>query len=179
MLSGEIELDDAYIGKGGGLRGRGTDKVPFIAGAERARGGKLAIRVTADCSGASYEEYAKWHISDAARIRTDGWMGAKCGLKAWAGHAPRAFDASDDDARLPLAHHVISNFKAHVRGTYHGVTQDRLQSYADEFCWRYNHRGMKAKFELLLGDLCGDVKRPRAKIPALFMPQIVPLGAVA
>jgi len=76
-------------------------------------------------------------------------------------------------------HHVISNFKAHVRGTYHGVTQDRLQSYADEFCWRYNHRGMKAKFELLLHDLCQRAKKPRPEIKLLFMPQIVPLETAA
>lgn len=76
-------------------------------------------------------------------------------------------------------HHVISNFKAHVQGTYHGVTQDRLQSYADEFCWRYNHRGMKAKFELLLGDLLATAKNPRAKIPLLFMPQVAPLEVAA
>ena len=85
----------------------------------------------------------------------------------------------DEDARLPVVHHVISNFKAHVRGTYHGITQDRLQSYADEFCWRYNHRGMKAKFELLLDDLCSEAERRREKIPLLFMPQIVPMKAAA
>jgi len=81
--------------------------------------------------------------------------------------------------RLPVVHHVISNFKAHVRGTYHGVTQDRLQSYADEFCWRYNHRGMKAKFELLLDGLCSEAKRWRERIPLLFMPQIAPVKAAA
>lgn len=179
MLSGEIELDDAYIGKGGGLRGRGTDKVPLIVGAERAHGGKLAIRVTSDCSGASYKEYAKRHIADTAHIRTDGWKGAKSGLKARKGHDPKVFDASNEDARLPLVHHIISNFKAYVQGTYHGVTRDRLQSYADEFCWRYNRRGVKAKFELLLGDLLGSPKRLRVKTPLLFMPQFVPFNAAA
>ena len=179
VLSGEVELDDAYIGKGGGLRGRGTDKTPFIACAERAKGGKLAIRVVADCSGAAYKEFADWHIADAAHIRTDDWKGAKGGLKDWKGHDPKAFDASDEDARLPLVHHVISNFKAHVKGTYHGVTADRLQSYADEFCWRYNHRGMKAKFELLLADLCRRAHRPRRAIPLLFMPQVTPVAAAA
>lgn len=178
-LSGEIELDDAYIGKGGGLRGRGTDKTPFIVGAERAHRGKLAIRVTANCSGASYREFANWHIDDAAHIRTDDWKGAKAGLKERGGHEPKAFDAADDDARLPLVHHVISNFKAYVKGTYHGVTTDRLQAYADEFCWRYNHRGKKAKFELLLADLCRRPHRPRKAIPLLFMPQIATMDAAA
>ena len=179
MLSGTLELDDAYIGGGGGLRGRGTDKAPFIVGAERARRGKLAIRATLDCSGESYGEYAKWHIADSAHIRTDGWNGAKGGLKKWKGHDPKTFDREDEDARLPLVHHIVSNFKAHIVGTYHSVTQDYLQSYANEFCWRYNHRGMKAKFELLLYDLCQRAKKPKPEIRLLFMPQIAPLEAAA
>lgn len=179
MLSGTLELDDAYIGSGGGLRGRGTDKAPFIVGAERAHRGKLAIRATLDCSGESYGEYAKWHIADSAHMRTDGWNGAKGGLKKWKGHDPKTFDREDEDARLPLVHHIISNFKAHIVGTYHGVTQDYLQSYADEFCWRYNHRGMKARFELLLYDLCQRAKKPKPEIRLLFMPQIAPLEAAA
>ena len=153
--------------------------MPFIAGAERARQGKLAIRATLDCSGESYEEYAEWHIADSAHIRTDGWNGAKGGLKKWEGHDPKVFDASDEDARLPLVHHVISNFKAYIVGTYHGVTEDYLQSYADEFCWRYNHRGLKAKFELLLSDLCMRAKRPRPELKMLFMPQISPQKSAA
>ena len=42
-----------------------------------------------------------------------------------------------------------------------------------------NHRGMKAKFELLLDDLCSEAERRREKIPLLFMPQIVPMKAAA
>ena len=133
----------------------------------------------ADCSGDAYGEYAEWHIADDARIRTDGWSGAKGGLKAWKGHEPKAFDASDEDARLPLVHHVISNFKAYIVGTYHGVTEDYLQSYADEFCWRYNHRGMKAKFELLLYDLCMRAKKPKRELKSLFRPQVTPLKVAA
>lgn len=80
---------------------------------------------------------------------------------------------------LPLVHHVISNFKSHIRRTYRGVTRDRLRSCADEFCWRYNHRGMKGKFEVLLADLCRRAKRERRQIPLLFMPQVVPLNKAA
>ena len=146
----------------------------------RAGAKRLVSVIASDLgSGGSYGEYAKWHISDSAHIRTDGWNGAKGGLKDWKGHDPKAFDKDDEDARLPLVHHVISNFKAHIVGTYHGVTQDYLQSYADEFCWRYNHRGMKAKFELLLHDLCQRTKKPKPEIKLLFMPQIAPLEVAA
>ena len=64
-------------------------------------------------------------------------------------------------------------FKAHVRGAHRGVKTGRLQSCADEFCRGYSHRGMKAKFELLLAFwnkgsqwLC---KRPRT-MPLTWAP---------
>jgi hypothetical protein len=27
-----------------------------------------------------------------------------------------------------------------IRGVYHAVSREYLQSYLDEYCWRYNHR---------------------------------------
>ena len=108
------------------------------------------------CGGAaSWRAFARDHICAASHVRSDDWSGTAAGLKGWPGLDRRRFDASDDDARLPLVHHVISNFKAHVVGTYHGVRQAYLQSYMDEFCWHYNHRGNGCKMALLLRDVCG------------------------
>ena len=55
---------------------------------------------------------------------------------------------------LPAAHHVISNFKSWLAGTFHGVSVERLQEYADEFGWRYSHRRGDA-----LSDLLGELVR--------------------
>ena len=107
----------------------------------------------------------------AAHIRSHGWSGVLGGLKTWRGLDQRVFDAADDAARLPVVHHVISNFKAPIVGTYHGVTPERLQGYMDEFCWRYNHRGTKGKFDLLLDDLCACSKRPKAMLLEIFATQ--------
>lgn len=170
--AGELERDDAYIGQGGrGLAGRGTAEAPFIAAVERQRKGACAMRATRDCSGASYRRFGEDHVDRSAHIRSDGWSGTLGGLKTWRGLDQRAFDAADDDARLPVVHHVISNFKAQVIGTYHGVTPERLQGYMDEFCWRYNHRGAKGKFDLLLDDVCACSKRPKAMLLEIFATQ--------
>lgn len=155
VLSGEVEVDDAYIGSKGKMRGRGTQKAAFIVAAERRRGGGLALRAVSDCSGATYRAFARDHICGSSHVRSDDWSGTCAGLKGWPGLDQRKFDASDADASLPLVHHVISNFKAHVVGTYHGVRQPYLQSYMDEFSWRYNHRGCGCKMALLLRDVCG------------------------
>jgi transposase-like protein len=37
-------------------------------------------------------------------------------------------------------HTIISNAKAFIQGTYHGVSKKYLQPYLDEFCYRFNRR---------------------------------------
>ncbi len=102
--------------------------------------------------------------------------GTKAGLKRWSNLDSHPFDADDEARSLPVVHHVISNL-ASIIGTYHGATEAYIQSYMDEFCWRYNHRGMKAKFETMVSDLCAHRKKTRSELLELFVPQL--LSAVA
>jgi hypothetical protein len=45
----------------------------------------------------------------------------------------------------------FSNLKRGIAGTYHSVSVKWLQSYVNEYAWRYNHRDDRASmFELLL-----------------------------
>jgi ISXO2-like transposase domain len=47
---------------------------------------------------------------------------------------------------------MISNLKTWLQGTYHGVSGDHLQSYLDEFVFRFNRRRTPmAAFQTLLG----------------------------
>ena len=52
---------------------------------------------------------------------------------------PSAADG-DSGASLPAVHHCISNLKAKLQGTCHGVTAARIQEHLDEFGWKYSHR---------------------------------------
>ena len=47
----------------------------------------------------------------------------------------------------------FGNLKTGMRGTYKGVSRKWLQSYLDEYAWRYNqrHRGERSMFHLLVG----------------------------
>jgi hypothetical protein len=38
---------------------------------------------------------------------------------------------------------AFSLFKRGVIGSYHHLSKDHLDSYLDEFCWRFNRRGMQ------------------------------------
>lgn len=154
--------------------GRGTDEQPMICAVER-RGeerGKCVIRVVPDCSGKTYGRFANEHINKSAHVRSDGWGGIRAGLKGWKGLDQRKFDADDEDAALPTVHHVISNFQAWALGTFHGLSLFRLQSYADEFSWRYSHRGCDA-MAALLEDCCAGHYSMEELHGSVFLPQPV------
>ena len=114
------------------------------------------------------------HVDGAAHVRADGWRGTAAGLRAWPGLDQRKFDADGRDASLPTVHHVISNFESWATGTFHGLSTAGPRSYADEFSWRYSHRGRDAT-TALVADCClgyyrrdqlrGEVFRPQPPAP--------------
>jgi hypothetical protein len=53
---------------------------------------------------------------------------------------------------LPWIHRVFANAKRWGLGVYHGLRQKHLQTYLDEFVFRFNRRRTPAAaFERLLG----------------------------
>ena len=53
---------------------------------------------------------------------------------------------------LPWTHRIFSNLKVWALGVYHGLRRPHLQSYLDEFIFRFNRRHTRpAAFRSLLG----------------------------
>src|SRR6266581_2826068 len=53
---------------------------------------------------------------------------------------------------LPWVHRIFSNLKVWALGVYHGLRRRHLQSYLDEFVFRFNRRRTRhAAFRSLLG----------------------------
>jgi hypothetical protein len=53
---------------------------------------------------------------------------------------------------LPWVHRIFSNLKVWALGAYHGLRRKHLQSYLDEFVFRFNRRRTRhAAFRSLLG----------------------------
>src|SRR6266446_553041 len=62
-------------------------------------------------------------------------------------------------------HRVFSNLKAWLNGTHHGVDPKYLQSYLDEFVFRFNRRNTPmAAFQTLLGI---STQKPPLTLPEL------------
>ena len=123
-------------------------------GAAASGPGRLCLRAVPDCGSGAYSRFAEGHIDVLSRVLADGWAGARSGLSGWPGLEQAPFDPAGGDAALPTCHHVISNFKAFLQGTYHGVSRTRFQGFCDEFAWRYSHRGGGGAAAALLRDCC-------------------------
>ena len=141
-LTGLVEADDALVGgKRPGKRGRGAGgKQPVLFAVERRgeRAGFLAAQVV---GGVTHEQVAAFsqRLGEGLTIRSDAFSGLTVLARDHA-HEPRPTPPEKADEWLPLVHLVISNFKRFLIGTFHGVSQKRLQEYLDEFVFRFNRR---------------------------------------
>jgi len=49
---------------------------------------------------------------------------------------------------------LISNAKAFILGTFHGIGRKHLQAYLDEFCYRFNRRNWEFQLFDRLATAC-------------------------
>ena len=91
------------------------------------------MQVVEDVTGGTLQQVIDKTIAPGAKIECDGYRSYKnlSGVELDA----KQYEPGD----LHWLHKAISNLKAFLLGTYHGrCTQ--LQSYLDEFCFRFNRR---------------------------------------
>jgi transposase-like protein len=155
MLTKIIEMDDAYFGAPdeGGKRGRGTDKTPAVIALqvdEKNRPVYAKAVVTDNLQGASIIDAAHRMVTPGSEIMTDGYK--PYGTLAGAGYEVKSknFDPQNSPDHLLWLHKIISNMKAFITGTYHGLDKKHLQRYFDEFTYRFNRRHMHSQLFMRL-----------------------------
>jgi transposase-like protein len=145
ILGGTVEIDDAFFGAPteGGKRGRGTDKTPAIIELELDEQGRpvyVKVEVVEAINGETVAEIVSRTIEPGARIHTDGLSSyEKLSSEGYEHHAEN-FDPKENPDHLRWLHTIVSNIKAFIGGTYHGLDKKHLQRYMDEFCYRFNRR---------------------------------------
>jgi transposase-like protein len=146
QLSGFIEIDEGFFGspsEGAGKRGRGTDKVPVVIGLSLDADGRpefIKAQILETVAGDSIAEFAKESIEPGSIISSDGLRVYNRLSESGYDHQPLKFDIKEHPEHLKWLHVVISNLRAFLNGTYHGVPAKHLQAYIDEFCYRFNRR---------------------------------------
>lgn len=161
LLSGIVEVDETFVGGKGKNRKnewRGLDvKQKEIVMGMVQRGGKVYVKHIPNIGKWTLLEQIKTNIDPKATVYTDEWVGYYQ-LKS------NGFDHdyvkhSKSEYSKGLVHtqnieNIWSHLKRGIHGVYRVVSAQYLQSYADEYAWRYNNRSLGGgMFEKLLGEV--------------------------
>ncbi len=181
-LSGEIELDETWIGGAKhGVRGRGAAGKTVVACAvERTIGkiGRVRLAVIANCSKDKLHEFVAGKLELESTIHTDGWTGYNGLDKSGYAHVRDVIDGGGVEAHvvLPGVHRVFSLLKRWMLGTHQGaISRKHLQRYLSEFEFRFNRRTSHAPthlFQRLMEGVVRDGHCPYAKIVGRVKPAV-------
>ena len=142
-MSGEVELDETYIGgKSQGKRGRGAEGKTPVFGIARREGKVLAVS-TPNLKSSTVFPIVKEHVLPKSMIYTDEYP-VYDGLKKQGYSHKRVHHGSKVWAMGNVHTNTIEGFwsllKRSINGVYHSVSEKHLQSYINEYSFRYNHR---------------------------------------
>ena len=161
-LAGIVELDETFVGapSEGGKRGRGTEKTKVIVGLSLNQIGHplyVKMEVIPDMKGETLVDFANRTIEHGSVINSDAYKSYKALAKKDYQHNPQEFNHVDNPDHLKWPHIVISNVKTFIGGTYHGLDSKHLQSYLNEFCYRFNRRKFQSQLFNRLLSCCSTV----------------------
>lgn len=149
ILSGEVELDEAYIG--GRVRYTGSKRVmaqarlrnKSVVAGQVQRGGRLQAFHLPQGSAGALVPLAEAHILPGSMVYTDELPAYKhldrMGYEHRRVHH-RARVYVQGRAHVNTIEGFWSLLKNGIRGVYHPVSAKYLQSYVNEYVFRYNHR---------------------------------------
>ena len=165
-----LELDVAYFGgkNKGGSRGK-TNQVPVIIAVEicrreirdpetnkitkRGLAGRVRLKQMINKTAASIDQFATECITArAAIVSDDGPEFTHLNLNYKHRPIQMKGDRAKMDSCLPMVSRVTANLKTWIDGTFHGVREKHLQTYLNEYMFRFNRRFYRStSFRTLLG----------------------------
>ena len=161
-LGGSVEMDETYFG--GERKGRRPDgklqtgrpapgdpkKTPIVGIVER--GGRVVARATNDVRSATLLGMVREFVLPETTIYTDELLGydgiSNIQRKDGTGKAGYRHRRINHSAKVYVVGDIHTNsvegfwslIKRGIGGVYRAVSQKHLQSYLDEYSFRYNHR---------------------------------------
>ena len=150
VLTGIVEMDEAYFGGPGEQpkAGRGTNKTPVLVAMALTPQGKpkhLKMKAVPSVKGETIKHFVVNSLDSNVTIVNDGFR-AYQGLEASHRTLTMKFDPINNPDHMQWAHKAISNAKAFIQGTYHGIKGKHLQAYLDEYDYRYNRRNFQGEW---------------------------------
>jgi hypothetical protein len=114
------------------------------------------MKVVDSVDGETVKSFAKKSIAKGSDVYTDG-------LPVYSTLSENGYilsqykhDFKNDSEHLHWTHIIISNAKAFIGGTFHGLDSVHLQRYLDEFCYRLNRRWKSSMIFTKLLSVCAN-----------------------
>ena len=152
LLVGDVEVDETLVGGSkAGPPGRGAvGKTLVVIAVETLipKGfGRARLKVIPDASGETLTRFAIEAIEPGATVYTDGWRAYGGLAEEGYRHVRFNLSASEEKAHvlLPAVHRVASLFKRSLLNSYQQYPKLHLQSYCDEWVFRFNRRHSRAR----------------------------------
>jgi transposase-like protein len=150
QLSGDVEVDET--GWGGKPRGprmtkkeaarwREDHKKTILGMVERE--GRVRLRVIPSRRGPALSREVRSHVNPSAFLLTDDWQAYKALGAEFLAHRIINHSAGryvEGDIHTNTIEGFFGNLKTGMRGAYKHVSDRWIQSYLDEYAWRYNAR---------------------------------------
>jgi transposase len=159
-LSGDVEVDETTVR--GRYRGpkrtyseaaKWRESQPSVLGMVE-RGGRVRLRVIPSRRGPALSRAVRANVNPASILFTDDWQAYRQLRREYLDHRVINHSAGlyvDGDTHTNTIEGFFGNLKTGMRGAYKHVSPRYLQSYLDEYAWRYNARyDGRAMFEQLL-----------------------------
>jgi transposase-like protein len=142
-ICGEIEIDDAYIGgKRHGKAGRGAEgKMPVLGIAQRD--GIVSVTATNDLKSSTVYPIIRKQVLKYSLVFTDEYnvyegLSREHYFHQTINHKAKKWVS--DKVHTNTIEGFWSALKRGINGVYHAVSEKYLQSYINEYAFRYNHR---------------------------------------
>jgi hypothetical protein len=147
LLTGMVQVDEAVIGgfeKGAIGRSRGKrQRIQMAVEVDLSPDGRGNVQIK-NANARVIDNYSSDELANAmdemidanAIIISDEWPSYPKAVK----NRPHFAEPSEKGESMPQIHRMIFNLKNWIRGIHHHVSPDHLQSYIDEFFFRFNKR---------------------------------------
>lgn len=118
------------------------------------RGGRIRVRVIPSRRGPALSREVRANVNPASILFTDDWQAYRPLRREYLDHRIINHSAglyANGSTHTNTIEGFFGNLKTGMRGAYKKVSPRYLQSYLNEYAWRYNHRRSgRGMFESLL-----------------------------
>jgi len=148
-LNGKVEVDETSWGGKPRKKLKTKKEVAAFREAKTTvlgmveRGGRVRVRVIESRRGEPLSRAVRANVNPDAILYTDDWRSYRPLGPQFAGHRVINHSAGEyviGDLYTNTIEGFFGNLKTGMRGAYKQVSKKWLQSYLDEYAWRYNER---------------------------------------